>query len=278
MKCRAGLPTVVRMGNLQPRPSKLPRWLLRRPDPDAGARLFLFPYSGCGASMYQAWPRRIGAADVCLIQPPARQNRIAEPHHETYENMAENLIEYLRPYLDRPFAFFGHCSGALPGVEMTRQLAVAGLPLPTRVFVSAQVSPHDGPYGRLLELDRTGLRTELGRIITNLGGEPSGPIIEMGLEVLVKDVEANKRYRPGRMTIPAGITAIGWTEDTEIPMTLMGGWQDTSADCRFVELEGGHFEFLSAPDALLAEIRREFGEVAEGLTGQGVAVNRRRSL
>jgi surfactin synthase thioesterase subunit len=260
------------MSTPQPRPKKPPRWLLRRPDPDARARLFLFPYSGCGASMYQAWPRRIGAIDVCLIQPPARQNRIAEPHYETYENLAAGLIEHLRPHLDRPFAFFGHCSGALPGVEVTRQLAAAGLPLPTRVFASGQVAPHDGPYGRLLELDRDGLRTELGHIITNLGGEPSGSLIEMGLEVLVNDVEANKRYSPGHLTIPAGVTAIGWTEDVEIPTKLMGGWPDTAADCRSVELDGGHFEFLSAPEALLAEIRRDFGEVAEVLAEQGEAV------
>ncbi|PRY44808.1 thioesterase II family protein [Umezawaea tangerina] len=251
------------MSTPPPRRKKPPRWLLRRPDPDARARLFLFPYSGCGASMYQAWPRRIGAVDVCLVQPPARQNRIAEPHYGTYETMAEGLIEHLRPHLDKPFAFFGHCSGALPGVEVTRQLAAAGLPLPTRVFVSGQVAPHDGPYGRLLELDRDGLRTELGHIITNLGGKPTGSLVEMGLEVLVNDVEANKRYSPGHVTIPAGITAIGWTDDVEIPTKLMGGWQDTSADCRSVELEGGHFEFLSAPEALLAEIRRDFGEWAE---------------
>ncbi|MCX4762811.1 thioesterase domain-containing protein [Streptomyces sp. NBC_01275] len=256
------------MNSPESRPKKPPRWLLRRPDPDAPARLFLFPYSGCGASMYQAWPRRIGAVDVCLIQPPARQNRIAEPHYGTYENMARDLVEYLRPHLDRPFAFFGHCGGALPGVEVTRQLAAAGLPLPERVFVSAQVAPHDGPYGRLLELDRNGLRAELGHIIANLGGEPSGPLIEMGLQVLVNDLEANKRYSPGRVALPSGITAIGWSEDVEIPTKLMGGWQDTSADSRLVELKGDHFAFLSAPEALLAEIRRDFGEAAKGPAGQ----------
>ncbi|MEV7275422.1 thioesterase domain-containing protein [Streptomyces sp. NPDC093111] len=246
-----------------PRPKKPPRWLLRRPDPEAAARLFLFPYSGCGASMYQAWPRRIGAIDVCLIQPPARQNRIAEPHYGTYETMAEGLIEYLTPHLDRPFAFFGHCGGALPGIEVTRQLAAAGLPLPTRIFVSSQVAPQDGPYGRLLELDRDGLRTELEHIIVNLGGEPSGPLLETGLEVLVNDIDANKQYAPGLFTLPAGITSIGWTEDPEIPPKLMGGWPDTTADHRFVELPGGHFEFLSAPEALLAEIRRDFGDLPE---------------
>lgn len=247
------------MSNPQPRPKKPPRWLLRRPDPDARARLFLFPYSGCGASMYQAWPRSVDGIDVCLIQPPARQNRIAEPHYETYENMAAALVEYLEPHLDRPFAFFGHCGGALPGFEVTRQLAAAGLPLPARVFVSGQVAPQDGPYSRMFDLDRDGLRAELAHIITNMGGEPSGPLVEMGVDVLAKDLAANQRYAPGAVTVPAGVTAIGWADDTEIPMKLMGGWQDTTADCRFVELDGGHFALLSAPAALLAEFRRDLG-------------------
>ncbi len=47
----------------------------------------------------------------------------------------------------------------------------------------------------------------------------------------------------------------------------MDGWPDVSADFRSVELSGDHFAFLSAPEALLAEIRRDFGPVAEAPVG-----------
>jgi surfactin synthase thioesterase subunit len=239
-------------------PVKKSRWLLRQPDEEAGVRLFCFPYSGCGATMYDRWPRRIGDVDICRIQPPGRQNRIREPHYETYEQLAAGLIEFLVPYLDRPFAFFGHCSGALPGVEMTRQLAAAGLPLPRRLFVSAQVAPHDGPYGRLLDLGRDELRDELAEIIVNMGGQPSDALLDLGLDLLVKDIEANKRYIvPEPLVLPCGITAIGWIQDREIPVQLMGGWRASSADCRDVLLDGGHFDFLGAPPALLAQIARD---------------------
>ncbi|TLP50897.1 thioesterase II family protein [Microbispora triticiradicis] len=237
---------------------KKPNWLLRRPDPDAGARLFCFPYSGSGATMYERWPRRIGDVEICLVQPPGRQNRIREPHYETYERLAAQLIEVLVPYLDRPFAFFGHCSGALPGVEITRQLAAAGLPLPQRLFVSAQVAPHDGPYGRLLELDHDGLRQTLADLITNMGGTPSDALLDFGLDLLIRDVEANKRYVvPAPLDIPCGITAIGWSQDNQIPFSLMGGWEAMTADCRSMLLDGGHFSFLAAPPALLAQIARD---------------------
>lgn len=195
---------------------------------------------------------------MCPVQPPARQNRIQEPHYETYEALAAGLIEDMLPYLDRPFAFFGHCGGALPGVELARQLGRAGLAVPRRVFVSSQVAPHDGPYGRFLELDRAGLTSELHRMIIKFGGEPSPELIEMSLQLLIQDVEANKRYLvPELFPIPAPVTAIGWSRDTEIPLDLMGGWRETSADCRFTLLDGDHFEFLGAPSALLAEVQRD---------------------
>jgi surfactin synthase thioesterase subunit len=242
------------------RPAK-PRWLSRMPDPSAGARLFCFPYSGCSASMYSRWPRWIGRIEVCLIQPPARQNRIQEPHYETYEALAAAMIKEMSPYLDRPFAFFGHCGGALPGVEIARQLAAAGLPAPRRVFVSSQVAPHDGPYGRFLQLDAAGLTRELTAMIVKLGGTPTPDLVEMGLQVLAQDIEANKRYVvPEPFLLASGVTAIGWTEDPEIPMDLMGGWTQTSADCRFALLGGGHFEFLGAPPTLLAQFERDLAD------------------
>lgn len=242
------------MTDTSPRRPPKPRWLSRLPDDSARARLFCFPYSGCSASMYARWPRWIGSIEVCLIQPPARQNRIVEPHYETYEALAAGLLAEMQPYLDRPFAFFGHCGGALPGVELTRQLSEAGLALPRRVFVSSQVAPHDGPYGRFLELDKDGLIAELNKMIIKLGGEPTPELVEMGLQLLIDDVEANKRYVvPEPFQLPTGITAIGWSADPEIPMDLMGGWREIAADCRYALLDGGHFEFLGAPAALLAE-------------------------
>jgi surfactin synthase thioesterase subunit len=208
--------------------------------------------------MYHRWPRWAGPVEICPIQLPARENRMREPHFGSYENLAAALLEYLRPYLDRPFAFFGHCGGALPGVELTRQLRNAGLPVPRRLLVSSQVAPHDGPYGRFLTLDARGLTAELSSLITRLGGHPTQPLIEVALELLQTDLAANSRYRiPEPELLPCGITVIGWTMDSEIPLELMRGWREWSADCRYVLLDGEHYAFLNGPDTLLAEIQRD---------------------
>lgn len=205
--------------------------------------------------MYRDWPSRIGPAEVCLLQPPGRETRLREPHYGTYEALAEELVEFLRPYLDRPFAFFGHCSGALPGFETARQLARCGLPGPARLFVSSQVAPQDGPYGRFLGMTDDELAPELQALVAALGGQLHPSLLKLSLGVLRADVEANKRYRFAEpVRIPGAITVIGWKSDDEVAPALMEGWRHCANDVRFVLLDGVHYSFLQAPEALRDEI------------------------
>ncbi|MFG2926714.1 thioesterase II family protein [Streptomyces sp. NPDC048305] len=76
-------------------------------------RIFCLPFSGSGASAFSAWPAAIDDAEICPVQFPSRANRLGHPHYGTYENLAVGLAEALEPLLDRPFALFGHCAGAL---------------------------------------------------------------------------------------------------------------------------------------------------------------------
>lgn len=221
--------------------------------------------------MYHRWPRRIGDVDVCLIQPPGRENRIREPHYGTYQELARSLLEFLPPHLDKPYGFFGHCGGALPGVEMALHIAEAGLPAPSRVFVSSQVAPHDGPTGRFLTMSRDELAGELRNLIVSLGGTPAPQLVELGLDLLIADLDANRRYVvPDPQPLPCAITAIGWTDDREISLDQMGGWKDLADDCRYVLLEGGHYSFLDGPAALLEELERDL-MAAAGQTSASTA-------
>ncbi|WP_137992771.1 thioesterase II family protein [Streptomyces vilmorinianum] len=235
-------------------PSARPqRWLLRKPKGDAPARLFCFPYSGVGASMYNRWPTRIGQAEVCLIQLPGRENRLRDPHYGTYEQLAGPLAEALLPYLDRPFAFFGHCGGALPGFATALHLAEAGLPTPAALFVSSQVSPDDGPFGRFLGMTDAELAEELAQLTRAMGGTPHPDLIDMSLGVLRADVDANKAYHLDTpVVLPSDIHAIGWSQDREIRPDQMGGWARFTAPGRHhpVTLPGEHYAFLQAPEVL----------------------------
>ncbi|KUL55493.1 thioesterase [Streptomyces sp. NRRL F-4489] len=231
------------------------RWLLRKPAADAAARVFCFPYSGVGASMFNAWPRRFGPGDaieVCPVQLPGREGRLREPHYGTYEALAEQLADALAPHLDRPFAFFGHCAGALPAFETARLLAERGLPLPARVFVSAQVAPHHCPHDRFLTMDDAQLRAELEELTLLRGGLAHPQLLDLALAVLKEDLGANRVYRrdaPAPVPFPIGV--LHWDGDPEVTQDQLKGWRDYADDVTFPVLPGGHYAFLSAPGALL---------------------------
>lgn len=232
-------------------PPRRGRWLLREPAPDAAARLFCLPYSGCGASMYRMWPRTAGDVEICPVQLPGRENRMREPPFASYEETAAAVAEAIAPYLDRPFGLFGHCGSALPAYQTAVVLERAGGPAPACLFVSSQVAPQDGPHGRFLEMTDEALMEEMKNLVRALGKEPDPDLISLSLGVLRADVEANKKYflpEPPRVSCP--IAVIGWDQDVEVDPGLIGGW----AACGTVEFHllcGEHYRFLAAPGELM---------------------------
>lgn len=238
------------------------RWLLRRPDPTAAARIFCFPYSGIGASMFRRWPRRIGPVEVVLVQPPGRENRTREPHFGSYPQLAAVLAEQLRPWTGTPYVLFGHCAAALPAYETARRLIATGQPAPARLVVSAQVPPHHGPHDRMLGYDDERLAAELRSLVVLRGGEPHPLLIELTLGVLKRDLAASRAYRhPEPARLPAGITVLHWADDPEVTEGELAGWRHYSDDVRFAVLPGGHWDFLGAPAGLRAELARAAGQV-----------------
>lgn len=240
-----------------------PRWFLQEPSPDSGARLFCLPYSGCGASMYRKWPRQVADIEICPVQLPGRENRMREDPFTSFGSLADMLCEALVPYLDRPFAFFGHCSSALVAYETALRLQRRGYPVPTRLFVSSQVAPHKGPHGRFLEMTEDELRVEVSTLITELGGTPRPDMVELSLDVLMSDVEAHKRYGvsdPNPLPCPASV--LGWDRDVEVPPELLHDWSDLG-ETTFRVLKGPHYGFIDGPEALMQSFAMDLGRAVE---------------
>lgn len=229
------------------------KWLLRIPSAEAEGRVFCFPYSGVGASMFNRWPRWIGPFEVCPIQLPGRENRVAEPHFRTYPRLAGSLADEFHLFLDRPFIFFGHCAGALPAYETARLLAGRELPSPRRLVVSAQVAPHDCPHDRFLELGDADLTAELARVVTLRGGQPHPDLLELSLAVLHADLEASRSYGLAEPApVPMDITVVHWAGDPEVTRQELAGWACYASEVDFVVMDGGHYSFLTPPEELLS--------------------------
>jgi surfactin synthase thioesterase subunit len=235
------------------------KWLLRKPSSEARARVFCFPYSGVGASMYNKWPQFAGTVELCPVQLPGRENRIKEPHYGSYEALAELVAEGIEPYLDRPFGLFGHCGGALAAFATALRLAQLAAPNPACLFVSSQVAPHEPPYGRFLRMTDAELRDELAVLTIAMGGRPHPDALDFGLDILRADIVANQAYQlTGPRSLMTDLYAIGWKGDVEIRPDQMGGWRAfVSPDRLFTSvLDGEHHTFLGAPSSLLDLFQR----------------------
>ena len=123
------------------------KWLLRQPDPHAEVRLFCLPFAGIGASAFRLWPTLSDKIEICPVQLPGRENRSAELVYDNIDDLTNDMLSELQPFLDRPYALFGHCMGALIAYDFTLKLKQHGVRLPEHLYISASRAPHSSQRG-----------------------------------------------------------------------------------------------------------------------------------
>jgi acyl transferase domain-containing protein/surfactin synthase thioesterase subunit len=120
-------------------------WLMfHHPNPGATTRLFCFPFAGGGAATFRSWvPHLDPRIELVAIEPPGRQTRLDEPPIRTMATFVGRLVPALLPFLDKPFAVYGHCLGALTLFETVRTLMRAHRRTPVHLFVSGARPPDE---------------------------------------------------------------------------------------------------------------------------------------
>ena len=231
-------------------------WIAYRVPPLTAPRLRLFtlPYAGGGASVYRDWTRYLpGDIDVCPVQLPGREMRIAETAFTSMAPLVSALKDGISPLLDRPFALFGHSMGASIALELARALnsdpATTSVPM-TGLIVSARICPGRPPKRPPIHRlqDRDFIR-ELG----GLGGTAaevlsSTELMELMLPLLRADFALVETYRAGPMPkLSVPILALYGTRDSTTEVQDMEGWkQITTGDARLEPIEGDHFYLMYA--------------------------------
>lgn len=243
-------------------PAKRNQWFLTpRPDPQSVLRLFCFPYAGGGTAAYNGWAARLPRnIEVCLAQLPGREARLREAALSSVVSLVEALGQHMRPYLDKPFAFFGHSMGAVVAFELARHLrGVYGVE-PQHLFVSARRAPQlPSDERKTYQLPDREFLAEVMR----LNGTPrevleNEELMLLMLPLLRADfaVCQTHRYIPGA-PLGGSITAFGGLQDHETGREQLAGWaEQTSARFRLQMLPGDHFFVKSAQAQILQTIER----------------------
>ncbi|MEM7134875.1 MAG: SDR family NAD(P)-dependent oxidoreductase [Chloroflexota bacterium] len=233
------------------------------PRPGATMRLFCFPYAGGGASAYREWANNLPPEiELCPIQYPGREERLQEPLITDLSYLVSTLLPALQPYLDKPFAFFGHSMGAVIAYETARQLETHRGVQPIHLFISSRQAPQlvvDSsplrhlPDGELIEHLQT-LYDAVPELIRN-----NQELQKLFLPVLRADVALLEThpYVPSR-PLDFPITVYGGKQDQSINQELLTAWREQTSSVFDLQMfSGGHFYLEKQRKELVGEVVRK---------------------
>jgi surfactin synthase thioesterase subunit len=219
-------------------------------------RLFCYPYAGGGASVYRQWSTSLPKdVEVCSIQLPGREERLAEPPFVRLEPLVQTLVQVLGPYIDEAYAFWGHSMGALVAFELVRELRKQKLGSPARLYISAHRAPHlASRHPTIHHLPDAEFRIALERFdsIPQAVFEHS-ELRQLVLPTLRADFAVCETYRyiPDR-PLDCPIVAFGGLNDREVSREELGAWQShTHSPFSLKMLPGDHFFIQTANVSLL---------------------------
>ncbi|HEY0532518.1 MAG TPA: thioesterase domain-containing protein [Actinoplanes sp.] len=239
------------------------RWFKRfgRADNTARVRLLCFHHAGGSAAMYRSWTELVPAStELLAVQLPGRADRFVEPAHHRMAPLVDDLIEVIKPLLDRPFACFGISMGARVAWALTHRLRDRAMPLPARLYVACDPGPatDDGTWpwqGRPDGLE--GWLRETGGTPAEVLAQPE--LLRAVLPTLRADLNVltSHAFRPtAPLDVP--VRAFAGRTDPMAPPERVGAWRnETTADFRLHHLPGGHFLTAEAEHQVVATIAED---------------------
>ena len=247
-------------------------WLVsRKPNRKASVRLFCFPYAGGGHSIFRSWQQSLSETiEVCAVQLPGRDSRIAEPPYTEMDQLVRVTGQALIPYLDKPFALFGHSMGALIAFELAQHLRREHGAQPVHLFASGRCSPQT--ISEPFDLE------QFDRELPELFGQNNGTseesldnpeLIELVLPVLRADSALCKSfiYAP-EPPFNFSITAFGGLDDRGVSRHCLEGWREHTSE-RFTlrMFPGDHFFLNTCRLPLLEAISKDLAQDGVGACG-----------
>jgi len=227
--------------------------------------LVCFAHSGAGASTFTPWATVLPPAiEVCAVQLPGRETRLAELPFTRLEPLLSALLDAIGPQLaGRAYAFFGHSMGALVSFELARRLQAQGAG-PVHLFVSGHPAPHlpdrEPPIHALPE-DQFLAR------LRQLNGTPPEVLEHPELRALLipllrADFAVCDHYTftPGER-LTCSLSAFGGLQDPHARRDELEAWRVHTCATFAVRLfPGDHFYLNSARPLLLRMVARELDQ------------------
>lgn len=234
-------------------------WLsVFKPNPRASMRLFCFPYAGGTALIYRRWAQQVPShMEVIAIQLPGRATRMHDPLVTKLTDLIEPLARAIEPFVNEPFAFFGHSMGALIAFEVARFFQREGWPLPLHMFVSGRSAPQlNREHAPLYNLPKNELLEE----VQQLEGTPpevldNPELMELMLPILRADFSICDTYEYTEgAPLACPITALGGLQDHDISRRDVEAWREQTSDTFTLRMFAGNHFFIHSNETLLLNL------------------------
>jgi medium-chain acyl-[acyl-carrier-protein] hydrolase len=225
-------------------------------------RLFCFPCAGGAASAFSLWSANLPSdVEICPIELPGHGCQPSEHPYNRLEPLIKKLACALLPYLDKPFAFFGHSMGGLVSFELAHLLRENYNLSPVHLFISGRRAPQIRASKPLIHhLPKPKFLNELGR----LNGIPravleNAELMELFLPILRADFTAIETYiYTSKPLLNCPITVLGGLQDLRVSYEELEAWRkQTNANFSMQMFQGDHFFVNSNRSILLQFLSRE---------------------
>jgi surfactin synthase thioesterase subunit len=195
------------------------------------------------------------------VRLPGRETRLSEAPYTQFDDLLAALTRELRPWLDIPYAVFGHSMGSLLAFEWVRQLQSEAESMPEWLFLSGRRAPDaavdSAPLRNLPdEAFVQALTRRYEGIPQELLQDPE--LLAVFLPTLRADISVveSYRYREGDV-LECPVTVSAGIGDSSVSYEQLLGWKRQTRGVFAAHLyPGGHFypqsQLLKAIAATLA--------------------------
>ena len=228
-----------------------------KPNPQASLRLFCFPYAGGSSLIFRTWASSLPKSiEICPVELPGRLTQMKSPPFTRMEPLVKAIAPILLPYLDKPFAFFGHSMGGLLSFELAQNLRKEHGQKPVHLFVSASRAPQiPSPKPPIHALPETEFKQELRR----LNGTPASvlentELMQLLAPILRADFAVLETYIYAQEPpLECPISAFGGLEDQEVSLQELEGWRSQTKNSFELQMFPGNHFFIHSVQSLLLE-------------------------
>lgn len=234
-------------------------YIVRFQEKEAAARLLCFPYAGATAAAYRPWNAMMPPnIELVVVEIPGRLHLRDQPPKDM-NALVDTIYPQILPFLDKPYAIFGHSFGSIISYEVTKRLQIENRNLPIKLFVSARRAPQiPNRFRQASNLPNQEFIDEMQNMYQAIPEAvlKEKALLKMLLPILKEDIRINETYI-GKLDplLNVPLQVYYGTKDKTVTSDDLQQWKAvTQKDFQIKSFDGGHFYIDKEKGAIISEI------------------------